>query len=110
MKCAAFSTFTLAALLCILGCSQPTQSAPVQAIKPVAPNPDYSRFQSVNGQPIKYALDTKTGILCQTYDKPSGTTDPKLEGVPIPFCMDLYEDEEGTIKTVTQMYDKQLPK
>lgn len=72
---------------------------------PMQPASDHERFQLVTSAYL-YALDTKTGQLCRTFNEtpdvhvPQGLT---LDGKPldrIPLCIDLSQDEAATIKTL----------
>jgi len=69
-------------------------------------NADYSRFQLVSSA-YAYALDTKTGQLCRTFNQTPDIHVPKglvLENTKpldrIPLCIDLSQDEAATIKTL----------
>lgn len=68
-------------------------------------NADYSRFQLVSSA-YAYALDTKTGQLCRTFNENSDIHVPKgltLDAKPIdkiPLCIDLSQDEATTIKSL----------
>jgi hypothetical protein len=96
-----------AAMLPMLGLGLLTgcQKAP----PPVQPSPDYARFQLVSSAYL-YALDTKTGQLCKTFNQtpdfhiPKGLTPvPNPDTKPIdriPLCIDLSQDEAATIKTL----------
>jgi hypothetical protein len=68
-------------------------------------NADYGRFQLVSSA-YAYALDTKTGQLCRTFNENPDIHVPKgltLEGKPldkIPLCVDLSGDEAATLKAL----------
>jgi hypothetical protein len=78
-------------------------------LPPTQPNADYARFQLVSSAYL-YALDTKTGQLCKTFNQTPDFHIPKgLIPVPnpdtkpidrIPLCIDLSQDEAATIKTL----------
>jgi hypothetical protein len=69
MKQPSVPVLVLAALFSLPGCSKTAQPAqPPSAAIPEPHSPDYPRFQSVGG-PAQVALDTKTGLLCTTYEK-----------------------------------------
>ena len=72
---------------------------------PVQPSPDFARFQLV-GSAYLYALDTKTGQLCRTFNERPDIHVPKglaLDGKPIdniPLCIDLTQSEAATIRSL----------
>jgi hypothetical protein len=93
--------FSAIFLLPLAGC-QNTQPP----VLPIPPKADYARFQLVNPAYL-YALDTKTGQLCQTFNEHPDLHVPKgltpYGGKPIdriPLCIDLSQDEAATIKAL----------
>jgi hypothetical protein len=102
-----------AALLGLAGCDTPDSKTTRQVTATV----DYSRFQPT-GQITGLALDTKTGMLCHTFnvhrdpfiggqDAPNGA----VRNVPgyvaphqsldsLPFCVDLSQNEKETVGKV----------
>ncbi len=94
-----FAIFCLSSSLILIGC-QPTV-IPQQQV-----SADYSRFQLVSSA-FLYALDTKTGQLCQTFNQTPDLHVPKglipEGGKPldrVPLCIDLSQDEAATIRTL----------
>jgi len=84
----------------LIGCKA---TSPLQ---PERPNADYARFQSISGAYL-YALDTKTGQLCRTFNEnpdihiPKGLVPDNAKPIDrIPLCIDLSQDEAATIKTL----------
>jgi len=91
--------FSLGCSLLLLGCKATSQP-------PAQPNADYARFQLVSSAYL-YALDTKTGQLCRTFNEtpgihvPKGLTADNAKPLDwIPLCIDLSQDEAATIKTL----------
>jgi len=92
------------------GCSK--QATPVQQAATTG-EANYSRFQLVSSSAFTIALDTKTGVLCHTYDKRIDTYIPS-HGIPdgysvghpsldsIPLCLDLSQNEKTTISFLPQ--------
>jgi hypothetical protein len=78
------------AVLFLAGCpkSQPPQAAPTLEPSQILRQAPVGRFQTV-GPTNKIALDTKTGILCRTFDweNPEG----------FPMCVELLMDEYRTV-------------
>jgi hypothetical protein len=74
--------------------------------RPDQPNPNNSRFQLASGA-YAYALDTKTGQICRTFNENPDIHIPKgltpLDAKPldrVPLCIDLSQDEAATIKAL----------
>lgn len=89
---------TAACALFLVGCKK--------VPSPVQPRTDYARFQLVSSAYL-YALDTKTGQLCRTFNQdpdfhiPKGLTLDNAKPLDrIPLCIDLSQDEAGTIKSL----------
>ena len=92
--------FFLGCSLLIVGCKA---TPPLPAAQPSA---DSARFQLVSNAYL-YALDTKTGQLCRTFNENPDIHVPKglvLDNAKpldrIPLCIDLSQDESATIKTL----------
>ncbi len=76
-------------LFCLSGCEQQTGQTAPQPVKPA-----YQRFVPIHREPATltgvpwsgaFALDTKTGQLCQTYVSSNAEWDA------VPLCFDLYK-------------------
>jgi len=92
--------FSLGCSLLIVGCKATPPLPPAQ------PSVDTARFQLVSSAYL-YALDTKTGQLCRTFNETPDIHVPKglvLDNAKpldrIPLCIDLSQDEAATIKTL----------
>jgi hypothetical protein len=91
---------SLGCSLLLVGCKATPPLPPAQ------PTADYTRFQLVSSAYL-YALDTKTGQLCRTFNENPDIHVPKglvLDNAKpldrIPLCIDLSQDEAATIKTL----------
>ena len=90
-----------------LGCSLLFVGCKATApLPPAQPNADYARFQLVSSAYL-YALDTKTGQLCRTFNEHPDLHVPKgfvLDNSKpldrIPLCIDLSQDEAATLKAL----------
>lgn len=89
---------SLGCSLVLTGCKATSPPPPIRL------NADYARFQLVSSAYL-YALDTKTGQLCRTFNEHPDIHAPKgfvLDNAKplerIPLCIDLSQDEAATIK------------
>jgi len=91
-----------ALLLAPVGCrqGQPSQSAdPIRAKLTTNIQAPLGRFQSV-GPTNKVALDTKTGLLCKTWDWDDSHVESEF-----PMCVNLLWNEEHEVSKIRGLVD-----
>lgn len=93
--------FTLFGSLWLTGCGISGQQPKATAINGahITAETTQGRFAVFQGTP-KLALDTKTGLACKTWNWTDSTSSSS-----IPLCIDLYRDEDATVKTAATNFD-----
>ena len=93
-------------IISLAGCSVPPPASPAaDGARVNRVMPPSGRFQGFPGN-VYVALDTKTGLLCNTYDFYKSKQRNRDDGFQnLPSCISLYSEEEVSVDRELQAFN-----